>query len=105
MSSPSVDQVQHALAFLFGERFADTARDHPGGMDFLAAEHLDDRLADLPQPNALREPVAGCRNMTPKMLRSAGSQSQPSSRSGDERWKNDSACDCVSWARFINRRS
>ena len=43
--------------------------------------------------------------ITPKMLRLAGSASQPSSRSGEDRWKNDSACDWVIWARFITRRS
>ena len=43
--------------------------------------------------------------MTPKMLRRAGSASQPNRKSGEERWKNDRAWDCSSWARFISRRS
>ena len=48
---------------------------------------------------------AGSWRMTPKMLRVAGSESQPSSKSGEERWKKDRAWDWVSWARFMIRRS
>ena len=43
--------------------------------------------------------------MTPKMLRLTGSESQPSSRSGDDRWKKLSAWDCTNWPRFMIRRS
>ncbi len=43
--------------------------------------------------------------MTPKMLRRAGSASHPRSRSGEERWKKDSAWDWVSCARFMIRLS
>ena len=43
--------------------------------------------------------------MTPKMLRVAGSASQPRSRSGEDRWKKDRAWDWVSWARLMIRRS
>ncbi len=39
------------------------------------------------------------------MLRLAGSASKPSSRSGEDRWKKLSACDCMICARFIIRRS
>ena len=38
--------------------------------------------------------------MTPNRLRVAGSASMPSSRSGEERWKKLSACDCTICARF-----
>ena len=38
-------------------------------------------------------------------LRRAGSESKPSSRSGDERWKKHSACDCTIWAQCSSSRS
>ena len=41
---------------------------------------------------------------TPRMLRTAGSASNPKSRSGDERWKNDSAFDWTIWPRLMIRR-
>ena len=47
-----IDQLQHVIAFLLGERFAHAARHDPGRMHLLAAQHLDDRLADLPESNA-----------------------------------------------------
>ena len=47
----------------------------------------------------------GCCCIKPNTLRWAGSESQPNSKSGEDRWKKDSACDCSSWARFMIRRS
>src|SRR5450830_690595 len=41
---------------------------------------------------------------TPRMLRTAGSASNPNRRSGDERWKNDSAFDWTIWPRLMIRR-
>ena len=45
-------------------------------------------------------PSSGLAAATPKMWRCAGSDSMPSSRSGEERWKKLSACDCTICARF-----
>ena len=39
------------------------------------------------------------------MLRRAGSESKPSSRSGAERWKKLSACDCTNCAQWTSSRS
>ena len=39
------------------------------------------------------------------MFRFAGSKSIPSNRSGAERWKNESACDCTNWAQWSSSRS
>ena len=57
----------------------------------------------------LRRPMpsfasAGFFRATPMMLRTAGSASKPNSRSGDERWKNDSAFDWTIWPRLMIRR-
>ncbi len=41
---------------------------------------------------------------TPRMLRFAGSPSNPNNRSGDERWKNDRALLWTIWPRFMIRR-
>ena len=69
----------------------------------LPASHLDDLLAELAQADAVAGD-SGLAPMTPKMLRSAGSASMPRSRSGAERWKKLSACDCTICARFMMRR-
>ncbi len=37
----------------------------------------------------------GLARATPTMLRTAGSASNPNSRSGEQRWKKCSACDCI----------
>ena len=39
------------------------------------------------------------------MLRWAGSESKPSSRSGAERWKKLSACDCTTWPQCMISRN
>ncbi len=57
----------------------------------------------------LRSPMpslasAGFACATPMMLRTAGSPSNPNSRSGDERWKNESALLWTIWPRLITRR-
>ena len=49
--------------------------------------------------------VSGAVSSSPTMLRLAGSESMPSSRSGAERWKNERACDCVTWAQWSSSRS
>ena len=41
-----------------------------------------------------RRAKSGSCSSRPKMLRLAGSESKPSSRSGEDRWKKLSACDC-----------
>ena len=48
---------------------------------------------------------SGCFASRPNTLRVAGSESMPSSRSGAERWKKLSACDCTIWAQCISSRS
>ena len=50
-------------------------------------------------------PRSGLAAATPKMLRFTGSDSMPSSRSGEERWKKLNACDCTICARFSMRRN
>jgi hypothetical protein len=52
-----------------------------------------------------RRAISGSASIRPNTWRLAGSESKPSSRSGELRWKNDSACDCRIWPRFIIRRS
>ena len=42
---------------------------------------------------------------TPSTLRLAGSESMPSSRSGEERWKKLSACDCTNCPQCSSSRS
>ena len=70
----------------------------------LPAEPLDDLLAELAQADAVARQLRGAPAITPKMLRVAGSESMPSSRSGEDRWKKLSACDCTICARFMMRR-
>ena len=53
-------------------------------MNPFAGEPLDDLLAELPQADAVPA-SAGLASITPKMLRVAGSESMPSSRSGTDR--------------------
>ena len=53
----------------------------------------------------LRNGFARDASATPKMLLFAGSASMPNSRSGEERWKRLSACDCVTCASPKMRRS
>ena len=48
---------------------------------------------------------SGCSSSRPATLRLAGSESMPSSRSGAERWKKDSAWLCTNWAQWISSRS
>ncbi len=49
--------------------------------------------------------ASGCSSSNPATFRLAGSESMPSSRSGAERWKNESACDWTIWAQWISSRS
>ena len=49
--------------------------------------------------------TSGCFSRMPTMLRWAGSESMPSSRSGAERWKKLMACDCRICAQWSNSRS
>ena len=49
--------------------------------------------------------AAGCSASSPATFRVAGSWSMPSSRSGAERWKNESAWDCTIWAQWSSSRS
>ena len=48
---------------------------------------------------------SGYFSSTPTMLRRCDSLSKPNSRSGDDRWKKCSACDCRIWPKCIRRRS
>ncbi len=48
--------------------------------------------------------ISGLSSIRPKMLRRAGSESKPSSRSGAERWKKLRACDCTNWAQWMSSR-
>ena len=57
----------------------------------------------------LRRPMPSCASCgffwaTATMWRSDGSASKPKSRSGEERWKKDSAFDCTIWPRLMSRR-
>ena len=57
----------------------------------------------------LRRPMPSCASCgffcaTATMWRTDGSASKPKSRSGEERWKNDSAFDCTIWPRLMSRR-
>ena len=92
------------VAALAGQAGANAAGHRPGRMDLLAAQELDDLLAELPQANAPGA-KSGSAAIRPKMFRPAGSLSMPRSRSGPLRWKNDSACDWTIWPRFMSRRS
>src|SRR5271165_7485141 len=47
------DHLQHLVALLHGEGRAHATGHRPCGMDALAAEHLDDLLAEFPQRNAV----------------------------------------------------
>ena len=49
--------------------------------------------------------ASGCSASRPATLRVAGSWSMPNSRSGAERWKKESACDCTIWAQWSSSRS
>ena len=49
--------------------------------------------------------ASGCFSRSPATLRLAGSESMPSSRSGADRWKKLSACDCTICAQCSSSRS
>ena len=73
------------------------------GMDPLAAEPLDDLLAEAADADAVAGQLRVRAGDADDVAR-ATSASKPNSRSGDERWKKLSAFDWTIWARFITRR-
>jgi hypothetical protein len=73
-------------------------------MHVLLRKALDGLLPELAQRDT-HAASSGCCSISPKMLRCAGSESKPTSRSGADRWKKLSACDCTNCAQCTNRRS
>ena len=98
------DCGQDPVARLRRERRVDAAGHDPRRVDPLAAEPLDDLLAEPAQRRSRRGRAPGSPEPDPMMLRVAGSASKPNRRSGDDRWKKLSAFDWTIWARFITRR-
>ena len=94
-----------AGAALLGQGAADAARHRPGGMDLLAAEGLDDLLAELAEPDAGAGEVARSRRSGRRHCACGWGVSQPSRKSGALRWKKLKAWLWMIWPRFIRRRS
>jgi len=73
-------------------------------VDPLLREALDDLLPELPQRDAVAQRVR-------VLLEEAGHVAlrrvvvHPRRRSGAERWKKESACDCTNWAQWSSSRS
>ena len=87
------------------ERRVHAAGHDPGWMHALLGQPLDHLLAELAQRDAVARQSRDASRCTPKTLRCAGSESKPSSRSGAERWKKLSACDCTNCAQCSSSRS
>ena len=84
MASASGIAERIASRFNCGQRLADSAGHHPRRVNSLAAQPLDDLLAELAQADAVARQL-GILLDHAEDVRRAGSASMPSSRSGEER--------------------
>ena len=82
---------------------------HSAGTTQAGWTRLPPSLSIISWPNRRRampsRAISGAFSTTPRMLRLAGSESKPRSRSGEDRWKKLRAWDCTIWARFMTRRN
>ena len=96
---------QDPVAVSRRQRLADAAGHDPCRMDALAAEPLDDLLAELAQADAVaRQRRVG---FAPRRRCCAGPDRRPSPAAGraTRDGRSSSACDWTIWARFMMRRS